>query len=105
MIRSAIDALEAKAYRLFIATHETRPKIGAGVGAHERTKRFLLDRGWILVSAMPHQKAKHIGQNGCVESAFRGRFGPTRNWSRTAHLRTEFDWTRVLREGCYADTD
>lgn len=67
-------------------------------------------------------KAAHAGIGGCVEEAFRGREGKLpsdgsaaaraaaarrvqQRWKHSAHARTVFDWERVLREGCFADTD
>jgi len=109
-IREAIERLEEKAYRITIATHQHRSRISVrpewAQPLHDLTKKFLLDRGWLLVAEMPHMQAKHAGMGNCVEEGFRGRPAADRHsWRTSGHLRTKFDWERVLREGCYVMTE
>lgn len=95
LIRNTISAIEAKAYRLVIGTH-------LGPSKHEELKKYLLNRGWLLVSEMKHSQPEH---RDCIEFAFRGRSQTRRQWRFEAARRTVFDWERVLREGCYTETE
>ena len=84
LLPALMGDFSAKVYRLIVGTHSG--------GTHARMQGLLDKAGWMPVWNVPHQAYKKIA---CVERHFRGN-----------HVtdRTVFNWTEVLRQGCYHRT-